>query len=207
MAEPKSKEAQRICKEDLNEVITAFVQDKSIIERGLFDSELVPEELTQVQMGKIVKDRFPELDLEDQEAVRQHAIAALNMTQQAKKVISEAANKESLSSGNAFIEGVRKFAMDVRELDIDLIDKINPFSEAYSILSKTMNEESLKQIHAIISGSRVKMSAEEARELAKRALKIKQERGHLPLITSADPWEKKMAEGVEYLKRMKASNG
>ena len=207
LAEPKSKEAQRICKEDLNEVITAFVQDKSIIERGLFDSELVPEELTQVQMGKIVKDRFPELDLEDQEAVRQHAIAALNMTQQAKKVISEAANKESLSSGNAFIEGVRKFAMDVRELDIDLIDKINPFSEAYSILSKTMNEESLKQIHAIISGSRVKMSAEEARELAKRALKFKQERGHLPLITSADPWEKKMAEGVEYLKRMKASNG
>jgi superfamily II DNA or RNA helicase len=207
LAEPKSKEAQRICREDLNEVITAFVQDKSIIERGLFDSELVPEELTQVQMGKIVKDRFPELDLEDQEAVRQHAIAALNMTQQAKKVISESANKESLSSGNAFIEGVRKFAMDVRELDIDLIDKINPFSEAYSILSKTMNEESLKQIHAIISGARVNMSAEEARELAKRALKFKQERGCLPLITSADPWEKKMAEGVEYLKRMKASNG
>lgn len=207
LAEPKSKEAQRICREDLNEVITAFVQDKSIIERGLFDSELVPEELTQVQMGKIVKDRFPELDLEDQEAVRQHAIAALNMTQQAKKVITEAANQESSSSSNAFIEGVRKFAMDVRELDIDLIDQINPFSEAYAILSKAMNEESLKQIHSIISGKRVNMSVEEARELAKRALKFKQERGRLPSITSADPWEKKMAEGVEYLKRMKASNG
>lgn len=206
LAEPKSKEAQRICREDLNEVITAFVQDKSIIERGLFDSELVPEELTQVQMGKIVKDRFPELDLEDQEAVRQHAIAALNMTQQAKKVITEAENKEGFGSSNAFIEGVRKFAMDVRELDIDLIDKINPFSEAYAILSKAMNEESLKQVHAIISGKKVNMSVDEARELAKRALKFKQERGRLPLITSADPWEKKMAEGVAFLARMKASN-
>ena len=207
LAEPKSKEAQRICREDLNEVITAFVQDKSIIERGLFDIELVPEELTQVQMGKIVKDRFPELDLEDQEAVRQHAIAALNITQQAKKVITEPANKESLGSGNAFIEGVRKFAMDVRELDIDLIDHINPFSEAYAILSKTMNEESLKQVHAIISGKKVNMSAEEARALAKRALKFKQEYGRLPSITSADPWEKKMAEGVAFLAGMKASNG
>lgn len=207
LAEPKSKEAQRICREDLNEVITAFVQDKSIIERGLFDSELVPEELTQVQMGKIVKDRFPELDLEDQEAVRQHAIAALNMTQQAKKVITEAANQEGTGSSNAFIEGVRKFAMDVRELDIDLIDRINPFSEAYAILSKAMNEESLKQVHAIISGKKVNMSVDEARELAKRALKFKQERGRLPLITSADPWEKKMAEGVAFLSRMKASNG
>ena len=206
LAEPKSPDAQRICKEDLNEVITAFVQDKTIIERGLFDNELVPEELTQVQMGKIVKDRYPELDLEDQEAVRQHAIAAMNMTQQAKKVASEFANNEQMGS-NAFIEGVRKFAMDVRELDIDLIDRINPFSEAYAILSKAMNEESLKQVHAIISGKKVSMSLDEARELAKRALKFKQERGRLPSITSPDPWEKKMAEGVAYLARMKAANG
>jgi hypothetical protein len=60
----------------LTELITAFVQDKPSIERGLFDEELVPEELTQVRMGKIVKEKFPNLDGEDQEAVRQHAIAA-----------------------------------------------------------------------------------------------------------------------------------
>ncbi len=207
LAEPKSADAQRICREDLNEVITAFVQNKNSLERGLFDTELVPEELTQVQMGKIVKDRYPELNLEDQEAVRQHAIAALNMTQQAKKVVNEFVNSEELGGGNAFIEGVRKFAMDVRELDIDLIDRINPFSEAYAILSKAMNEDSLKQVHAIISGRRVNMSIEEARELTRRAKKFKEERGRLPSITSMDPWEKKMAEGVAYLVRMKASNG
>jgi hypothetical protein len=59
---PKSKEATRICQEDLNEVITAFVQDKTTIEQGLFNEELVPEELTQVRMGKIIKDKYPELD-------------------------------------------------------------------------------------------------------------------------------------------------
>ena len=83
---PKSEEATRICQEDLNEVIAAFVQDKTAIERGLFDEELVPEELTQVRMGKIIKDKYPELDEEDQEAVRQHAVAALNLTQQAKEI-------------------------------------------------------------------------------------------------------------------------
>ena len=62
------------------------MQDKTAIERGLFDEELVPEELTQVRMGKIIKDKYPELDEEDQEAVRQHAIAALNITQQAKQI-------------------------------------------------------------------------------------------------------------------------
>jgi hypothetical protein len=75
LATPKSEEATRICQEDLNEVIAAFIQDKTSIERGLFDEELVPEELTQVRMGKIIRNKYPELDTEDQEAVRQHAIA------------------------------------------------------------------------------------------------------------------------------------
>lgn len=204
LAEPKSKEAERICQQDLNEVIAAFAQDKTTIERGLFDEELVPEELTQVRMGKIVKDKYPELDEADQEAVRQHAIAALNLTQKAKE-IALANDSDDVAAGNtALIDGVRKFAMDVRELDIDLIDRINPFSEAYAILAKTMSEESLKQVAAVISAKKVKLTPDEARDLAKRALKFKQERGRLPSITSQDAWEKKMAEGVAFLARMKA---
>ena len=203
---PKSEEAQRICQQDLNEVIATFVQDKSTVERGLFDPELVPEELTQVRMAKIIKDRYPELDEEDQEAVRQHAIAALNLTQKAKELSSAAGGGNNGKSGanTAFIDGVRQFAMDVRELDIDLIDRINPFGEAYAILAKTMSEESLKQVQASINAKRVNLTLEEARDLAKRALQFKRERGRLPSITSPDAWEKRMAEGVAFLARMKA---
>ena len=202
---PKSEEAQRICQQDLNEVIATFVQDKSTIERGLFDPELVPEELTQLRMGKIIKDKYPELNEEDQEAVRQHAVAALNLTQKAKEIASGgAAGGDENSSNTAFVDGVRRFAMDVRDLDIDLIDRINPFSEAYAILAKTMSEESLRQVHAVIEAKRVNLTIEEARELAKRALKFKQERGRLPSIISADAWEKRMAEGVAFLARMRA---
>lgn len=94
--------------------------------------------------------------------------------------------------------------MDVRELDIDLIDRINPFQEAYAILAKAMSEESLKQVAATIAAKRTSLMPEEARELAKRALKFKQERGRLPSIASPDAWEKRMAEGVAFLARMKA---
>lgn len=94
--------------------------------------------------------------------------------------------------------------MDVRELDIDLIDRINPFGEAYSILAKAMSEESLKQVAAVIGAKRATMTLEDARVLSKRALKFMQERGRLPSITSTDPWEKSMAEGVAFLARMKA---
>ncbi|MDR0250044.1 MAG: DEAD/DEAH box helicase [Burkholderiales bacterium] len=207
LSEPKSEEAMRICREDLNEVIASFVQDKATIERGLFDEELVPEELTQVRMGKIIREKYPNLDGEDQEAVRQHAIAALNLTQQAKQTAfgdGSQENGESAVINTALIDGVRKFAMDVRELDIDLIDRINPFSEAYAILSKAMDEDNLKQVAAVISAKRTSLTLEEARDLARRAVAFKREHGRLPLIASADVWEKRMAEGVAFLARMKA---
>ncbi|MBL4803586.1 MAG: DEAD/DEAH box helicase [Alphaproteobacteria bacterium] len=203
LAMPKSDNAQRICQEDLNEVIAAFAQDKQAIERGLFDEEMVPEELTQLRMGKIIKDKYPELDEDDQEAVRQHAIAALNLTQKAKETLN---NDDELGGrGNtALIDGVRKFTMDVRDLDVDWIDSINPFSEAYAILAKSMTEQSLKAMAEVISARKPNISAEEARELSKRALKFKQERGRLPDIKSADPWEQRMAQGIAFLARMKA---
>lgn len=206
LSEPKTDEAARICREDLNEVIATFVQDKTSVERGLFDEELVPEELTQLQMAKIVKEKYPDLDDEDQEAVRQYAIAALNLTQQAKKTrpSDDPAGSNEPTANTAFVDNVRKFAMDVRELDIDLIDRINPFNEAYAILAKAMSEDSLKQVAAAIAAKRVSISYDDARELATRALQFKKERGRLPDINAQDPWEKRMAEGIAALQRYRA---
>lgn len=208
LAEPKSPEAERICHEDLTELVTAFVQDKPTIERGLFDEELVPEELTQVRMGKIVQEKFPDLEEEDQEAVRQHAIAALNLVQQAKKTMNEGGAESVTNPGDSevakntdLIDGVRQFALSVTELDMDLIDRINPFGEAYAILAKSMSEERLKQVAAVIAAKRVSLTVEEARELAARAKRFLKEKGKIPSITATDPWEKRMAEGIAFLQR------
>ncbi|HCF6146653.1 TPA: DEAD/DEAH box helicase [Pseudomonas aeruginosa] len=203
---PQSTEAMRICKEDLNEVVTSFLQDKTVLERGLFDKEnTLPEELTQLRMGKIVRERYPDLSDVDQEAIRQHAIAAMNITQQAKLALAQAdANgSDSVQGSNALLDGVRKF-VNVRELDIDLIDRINPFDAAYAVLAKAMDEKSLRQVQASIAAKKVSIPEDEARELAKRALQFKNERGRLPDINSADAWEKRMAEGVAALARYRA---
>lgn len=199
---PQSPEATRICKEDLNEVVTSFLQDKTVLERGLFDQEnTLPEELTILRMGKIVRERYPELDETDQEAIRQHAIAAMNITQQAKLALAQL---DANGGGNtALLDGVRKF-VNVRDLNIDLIDGINPFEAAYAVLAKTMNEKSLRQVQASIAAKKMSIPEEEARELAKRALLFKTERGRLPDRNSTDPWEQRMAEGVAAFARYRA---
>ena len=203
---PQTHEATRICKEDLNEVVTSFLQDKTTLERGLFDKEnTLPEELTQLRMGKIVRERYPELSDTDQEAIRQHAIAAMNVTQQANLALAMAdANGGGTAQGStALIDGVRKF-VNVRDLDIDLIDRINPFDAAYAVLAKAMDEKSLRQVQSAIAAKKVSIPEEEARDLSKRALQFKNERGRLPDINSADAWEKRMAEGVAAFARYRA---
>jgi hypothetical protein len=199
LAEPESDEATRICREDLSEVIASFVQDTRTVQDGLFNEELPPQEMTQQRMGKIIREKYPDLSDQDQEAIRQRAIAALNLIQVAGKNLAVGSG----SSNTALIDGIRRYVTDVRELNVDLIDSINPFGEAYNILAKTMNEERLRQVQSAIAGRRVQLTPDEARDLAKRALKFKNERGRLPSITSQDAWERRMAEGVAFLARMK----
>ena len=206
LAEPKGKEAQRICREDITDLVTSFVQDKVAVERGMFDGDLIPEELTVQKMGKIVREKYPELDDADREAVRQRAVAAVNLVQRGKQELlglgGTAGGDEAEPRANtALIDGVRRF-VEVRDLDVDLIDSINPFGGAYAIMAKAMSESSLRQIAAAIGAKTVRMDPEEARALAKRALTFKKEHGRLPSITSPNAWEKRMAEGVAHLARM-----
>ena len=122
----------------------------------------------------IVRQRYPNLPEEDQEAARQRVIAAMTMVEAAQKGM-EALEVQGveLKANTALLEGIRKFATDVRELDVDLIDSINPFQSAYSILSKTMDEKTLRQLQAVITAKKRTIPYDEARDLTVRALAFK----------------------------------
>lgn len=204
LREPKSQEAKTICKNDVSEIIADFLQDKKNVERGLFDDSLMPPELTVVSLGRIVRERYPHLDEGDQEAIREHAISALNILQEVKKTQNESTKgmpdntgENPMKSGNtSFVDSIKKYALDVRELNIDMIESINPFEGAYSILSKTMNEQRLKQIAALVKTKRTKITPEDAKLYARRAVEFMKARGRKPDMSSQDSWEALIAEGA-----------
>lgn len=200
LKEPTTDEGKRVCEEDIKELVAAVLQDKPTIEQGLFNLDAIPEETTVVRTMNIVRQRYPNLPDEDQEAARQRVVAAMNMIEMAKKgAVALGADGDEIQANTQLLEGIRKFAMDVRTLDVDLIDSINPFQSAFSILSVAMDEKTLRQLQGIITAKKVTIPYEEARTLAVRALAFKKERGRLPAITSTDAWERKMAEGVAAL--------
>jgi len=56
-----------------------------------------------------------------------------------------------------FISALLKVPLDKNTmgLDVDMIDRINPFSEAYAIMAKTMSESRLRELAAIIAAKKV----------------------------------------------------
>lgn len=55
----------------------------------------------------------------------------------------------------------------------------------------------------MIAAKRTALTPDEARDLAVRAFKFKKERGRVPSSTSADAWERRMAEGAAAFLRFK----
>lgn len=207
LKEPTTEEGKRVCEEDIKELVATVLQDKPTLEQGLFNIEAIPEETTIVRTMNIVRKRYPNLPEEDQEAARQRVVAAMSLIEAAKKG-AEKLEEEGIEikPNTQLLDGIRRYVTDVRDLDVDWIDSINPFQSAYSILSKNMDANSLQQLQTVISGKKISIPYEDARTLALRAREFNRERGHAPSITSSDPFERKLAEGVQALKRHAMKN-
>lgn len=200
--QPTTLEAQRVCEQDLNEVVAAFLQNKDAVERGILDEETFPEELALVHMGRVVDAKYPNFSEENREAIRDHAVSAYNLVQVAKQSKPDEGDEKQEAGNTAFISGIRRYALDVRDLNIDLIQSIDPFESSYAILSKTISEEALLAIHQEIQFKKLNLTVKEARDYARRAVDFYKDRGRRPSAKSEDPWERRLADGVAFLKRM-----
>ena len=93
--------------------------------------------------------------------------------------------------------------VNIDDLHIDLIDQINPFQRAFEILSKSVTTHVLKLIQESIESTRIEMTAEEAVILYKKIPAFKSEHGRMPDISSSDFNEKRMAESLIYLNKLR----
>ncbi|UTV97934.1 DEAD/DEAH box helicase [Marinomonas rhizomae] len=102
-------------------------------------------------------------------------------------------NRKFVMIGNKFI--------NIENLNIDLIKQVNPFQGAYEVLSKTVTSSVLKTIQDTVVGMRSNMSEEEVVILWPRIQEFRKENGKEPSITASDPYERRLADALAYLKR------
>lgn len=194
LKEPTSKRVKDIIESDLNDLKAAILSDDKIVKA--LPGNVDPEVINKVMIPKIIKVKYPELSDEEVEEVRQHVV-----------VDSVIKNGEIKQEGDKrFVRMADKF-INIDDLHIDLIDRVNPFQKAFEILSKSLTTKIFKVIQDTIEATRVQMSDEEAILLWPKIKDFYQAHGREPNINSLDALERRMADALVYLKAQRRQQG
>ena len=129
---------------------------------------------------------------EEIEEVRQHVLV--------DSVIKNGEIKEV--GDKRFVRMADKF-INIDELHIDLIDKVNPFQKAFEVLSKNVTTRLLKVISETIESQKIVMTDEEAVLLYKKIGDFINKHNREPKLNSTEPLERRMAEAIVFLKNKK----
>lgn len=187
---PTSQRAKDIIESDLNDLKARILQDGQMLKA--MPGNVEPEVINTVLIPKIIREVYPDLNDDDVEAVRQCVVA--------DSVIKNGEIVEQ--GGKKFIRMAGSF-VNIDEIRIDLIDRINPFQKAFEILSKSVTAQVLKLIDEHIQSIKIEMTEEEAILLWPKIKEWRKKTGEPPNLQSFDPKERRMAEAIVFLREIK----
>lgn len=203
-----SVRAKQIVEEQLDD-LKADVLNNDLIVRSISGSTTA-EMITKELIPKVIRERYPDLNEEEVEMVREHFVAD-TLIKGSDIVIDETAiplgrqgEQDSESEGNRLIKLANRF-VNINKLSINLIDSINPFQRAYEVLSKTVDAPTLRIIQDTIAEQKFNLTLEQAIILFKGPLKqyIAEHDGRLPKQDDPDPKVRKLAAAFQMIRNLK----
>ena len=220
LVEPPTQRAKEICEKDMNDLMAAACKE---MDKRVLSPDTAPEVFTQMVLTDIIERKYENISPDETESVRQHLAAQMNIVTLARKEADRASqgaqsilgggaapltsaddDEEQLGSApNALLQMVKKF-INVRDIDVELIDSVNAFRERFEVASKSLDAQLLSNVQAAMVAQRVKMTGDEARTLWPRIKAFRVMEGREPNPHSADELEKRMAEALAWLKTEKA---
>jgi hypothetical protein len=219
LIESTSDRVRQIVEEDINELIHDICTDNDVALHAATNPDLTPETLNKVLVPKVIERRYEDLEQEQVEELRQQVVARMNLLDAAQRMGEQGRldidHQGTVSIGGDAPQGaggegkkvgaeagllklVRSF-INVRDLDIDLIDHINPFQTAYEILSKDLDTKTLAQIQSAIVGKAVAVTKEEAIKAWPRIARFREDNGRWPSSLAANEIEKRLGEIYAWL--------
>ncbi|MGY0391203.1 DEAD/DEAH box helicase [Bizionia sp. KMM 8389] len=187
---PSSQRAKDIIESDINDLKAKIMQDDTMLKA--MPGNVDPEVINKVLIPKIIKETYPDLSDEEVEAVRQYVVVDSVVK---NGTIEEVGDKRFIRMADSFV--------NIDDINIDLIDTINPFQKAFEILSKSVTASVFKAIQETIDATRITMTDEEAIILWPKIKNWIAKTGEQPSIQSFDPQERRLAEAIIFLKEQK----
>ncbi|MCE6957670.1 DEAD/DEAH box helicase [Cereibacter sphaeroides] len=208
LAEPPTDRARAIIATGMDDLVAAACQRMTL---ATIADATTPQLVTQVVLGEVVRDAHPGLTPEEIDAIRQDLAARLAIFALARDPApqdeAEPEDRDPQSGPRAKLPGllrqVRKL-INVVELDIDLIEGVNPFRHHFDVNSKNFDAPLLQRVRSLLVAKRTRMTEEEARTLWPRIKLFRAQVGREPDPGAADALERRLAEALAWIRARKA---
>ena len=194
---PTSQRAKDIIETDLNDLKARILQDDTMLKA--LPGNLEPEVINTVLIPKIIREVYPDLSEDDVEAVRQYVVVDSVIK---NSTVEEQGSKKFIKMAGSFV--------NIDDINIDLIDRVNPFQKAFEILSKSVTTSVLRAIQDTINITKIEMTEQEAIILWPKINAWVKETGEKPNIQSTNPIEQRLAQALLFIqdaKRKRMQNG
>jgi len=198
-----SVKTKTIVESQLDDLKAAILQDDTVVKA--LSGSTTAETITQHLIPKVIRERYPDLNDDEVEEVRQRVL--LDTIIKGNDIVDEQGNiistigddDDKPSEGNRLIKIANRF-INIDKLSINLIDTINPFQRAYEVISKSVDAKTLKVIQDTIAEQKYDMTLEQAIMLFKGPLKeyVAAHDGRIPSVDDPDPKVREL--GVAYQK-------
>ena len=188
--EPSTDRVKQIVATDLNDLKATILQDDTFAKAaaGNLDAEVT----NKVLIPKIIRERYPDLNESQVEELRQQVVVDSVIK---NGEVREVGDKRFLRMSDKFV--------NIDDIDINLIDTVNPFQRAFEVLSKSVTSQVLRVIQDTITATRIDITEEEALLLWPKIQQFYRVKGRKPEIRSDDPTEKRYAEAWLFLAKKK----
>lgn len=212
---PVSKKVLDILNGDKEEIMASLMANEQLVKEAV--SNMLPAELiTQGALPATIQKMYPDLTDYELEQIRSGILQSLYINKHGvlvdEKDVPEGADivdgpspvndPNEITVSKQFLKMGEKF-INIENLNIDLIETVNPFHGAYEILSKSVTVAMLKTIQGAVSASQAQVSEDEATILWPRIQDFARQHQRPPELSSSDPLEVRYAQVLAYLRNKK----
>ena len=191
---PSSERAKQIVKTDLDDLKVKILEDPEMVAAA--NGAVDPITMNVDLVAKVVRKTYPDLSDDEVEEVRQAVVV--------DTAVKAKGGSNSEAKGSIDFVKIGDKLILVEELDIDMIDSINPFQDAYEVLSHDLGKEAFKQIQDYISSTRISVTEEECIRMLPHIKSFVAKHKREPSKSSNDPMEVRMYECLVFFRTQKA---
>ena len=178
IAEPSTPRTKEIIEQDLTELKATILQEDKIREAIAANEDT--RNINFALIPRVIATVYPDLSNQEIEEVRQHVMADFVLTHAER----DKENRNLIKMANKFI--------NVNDLNIELIDSINPFQSAYEILSRNVDAKTLRLFLKVYDAKKYDFTEEDLKILYPQIKQFKQSHNRSPEKNPDDEYETKL---------------